>query len=191
MMAAKLLAMNVCERLVVWIVGFLVQLTQSVRYQTAVSFLDLFLLALLRVLFCLQFCSPSIRTTAKVMILSTLLITYSDDSAIKDLSDNSDTTYFQEVERFTTWCEENHLDLNVGKTKEMAIDFRKSSAVVPDLFINGVKVERMTEYKYLGTVFDSKLKFNANSDFINKKCQSRLYCLWKLRSFHVNRLIFP
>ena len=82
----------------------------------------------------------------------------------------------------------NHLDLNVGNTKEVVIDFRKSSAVVPDLFINGVKVERVTEYKYLGTVLelDSKLNFNANNDFINKKCQSRLYCLRKLRSFHVN-----
>ena len=91
-----------------------------------------------------------------------LLNIYPDDSAIEDLS-NSDTSYVQEVERFTTWCEENHLDLNVGKTKEMGIDFRKSSAVVPDLFINGVKVERVTEYKYLGTVLDNKLNFNANT----------------------------
>ena len=37
-MAAKLLAMNVYDRLVSWIVDFLaVQRTQSVRYQTAVS----------------------------------------------------------------------------------------------------------------------------------------------------------
>ena len=77
------------------------------------------------------------------------------------------------------------------KQKEilMVIDFRKSSAVVPDHFINGVKVEAVTEYKYLGTVLDSKLNVNANtfnSDFLNKKCQSRLHCLRKLRSFHVN-----
>ena len=91
---------------------------------------------------------------------TTLLIKYSDDSAIEDLS-NSDTTYFQEVERFTTRCEENHLDLNVGKTKEMVIGFRKSSAVVPDHIINGVKVERVTEYNYLGTVLDSKLNVNS------------------------------
>ena len=53
----------------------------------------------------------------------------------------------------------------------------------------GMEVERVTEYEYLGTVLDSKLNFNANnSDFINKikKCQSRLYCLRKLQSFHVN-----
>ena len=37
-MAAKLLAINVCDRLVLWIVDFLVQRsTRSVRYQTAVS----------------------------------------------------------------------------------------------------------------------------------------------------------
>ena len=62
------------------------------------------------------------------------------------------------------------LDLKVGKTKEMVIDFRNSLAAVPDRFINGVKVECVTEYKFLGTVLDSKLNINANSDFINKKC---------------------
>ena len=46
----------------------------------------------------------------------------------------------------------------------MVIDFRKYSAVVPDLFINDVKVERVTEYKDLGTVLDSKFNCNANSN---------------------------
>ena len=29
----------------------------------------------------------------------------------------------------------------------MLIDFRKAPTVIPDLFIDGVKVERVTEYK--------------------------------------------
>ena len=29
----------------------------------------------------------------------------------------------------------------------MLIDFRKTPTVIPDLFIDGVKVERVTEYK--------------------------------------------
>ena len=37
-------------------------------------------------------------------------------------------------------------DLNVKKTKEMLIDFRKAPTVIPDLFVDGVKVERVTEY---------------------------------------------
>ena len=68
---------------------------------------------------------------------------------MEDLS-NSDSVYFAEVERFSNWCRDNSLDLNVKKTKEMLIDFRKDPTVIPDLLIDGVKVGRVTEY--LGTV---------------------------------------
>ena len=48
------------------------------------------------------------------------------------------------------------------KTKGMLSDFRKAPTVIPDLFNDGVKVERLSGllYKYLGTVLDSKLNFN-------------------------------
>ena len=56
----------------------------------------------------------------------TPIIKYSDDSAMEDLS-NSDSVYFAEAERFSNWCGDNSLDLNVKKTKEMLTDFQKSS----------------------------------------------------------------
>ena len=62
-----------------------------------------------------------------------------------------------EVKMFSTWCRDNSLDLTVKKTKEILIVFRKVPTVIPDLFIDGVKVERVTEYKYLGTILDNKL----------------------------------
>ena len=93
---------------------------------------------------------------------------------MEDLS-NSDSVYFAEVERFSNWCRDNSLHLNVKKTKKMLIDFRKALTVIPDLFIDGVKVERVTEYKYLGTVLDNKLNFNKNTDFIHKRCQPRIF----------------
>ena len=64
----------------------------------------------------------------------------------------------------------------------MLIDFRKTPTVIPDLFIDGVKVERVTGYKYQATVSDNKLNFNKNTDFIHKRCQPRIFCLQKLRS---------
>ena len=67
----------------------------------------------------------------------------------------------------------------------MLIDFRKAPTVIPNLFIDGVKVERVTEYKYLGTVLDNKLNCNKNIDFIHKRCQPRIFCLQKLRSLNV------
>ena len=73
---------------------------------------------------------------------------------------NSYSVYFAEIKRFRLWCRDNSLDLNVKKTKEMLIDFRNAQTVIKDLFIDGVKVERVTEYKYLETVSDNKLNFN-------------------------------
>jgi len=71
----------------------------------------------------------------------------------------------------------------------MIVDFRRKPNNIPDLFINGEKVERVNEYKYLGTIVDNKLTFNSNTQAIHKKCQSRLYCLQKLRSLHVRQSI--
>ena len=74
----------------------------------------------------------------------TPVIKYSDDSAIEDLS-NSDSVYFVDTERFSKWCRDNSLDLNVKKTKEMLINFRKAPTVIPDLFTDGMKVKTMKE----------------------------------------------
>ena len=63
----------------------------------------------------------------------------------------------------------------------MLTDFRKAPTVIQDLFIDGVKVERATEYKYidLGTVLDNKLNFNKNTDSIHKGCQPIILRLQK------------
>jgi hypothetical protein len=168
---------NVTPRLVLWIVQFLVHRTQSVRFHSAVSSI-LHTCTGAPVLFTLY--TNDCQGTDK-----TPIIKYSDDSALEDLS-NSDSVYFSEVERFSSWCKENYLDLNVTKTKELVFDFRKSPSIVSDLFIDGLKVERVTEYKYLGTILDSKLNFSSNTPVIHKKYQSRIYCLQKLRSLNVN-----
>ena len=49
-----------------------------------------------------------------------------------------------------------------------------------------MKVERVTEYKYLVTILDNKLNFNKNADFIHKRCQPKIFCLQKLRSLNVS-----
>ena len=99
---------------------------------------------------------------------------------MEDLS-NSDFVYHTEVERFSNLCRDNSLDLNVKKTKEMLIDFRKAPRMtIPDLFIDSVKVKGVTEYKYLGTVLDNKLNFEKQQLTIHKRCQPRIFCLQKI-----------
>ena len=56
--------------------------------------------------------------------------------------------------------------------------------------IEGVTVEVVNTYKYLGDHMDNKLDWSANVDAIYKKGQSRLYFLRRLRSFNdCNKLL--
>jgi len=187
LLAHKLLSYSVTPRLVLWIVQFLVHRSQSVRFHSALSSLK-------------HTSTGAPQGTVLSPALFTLytndchgsdvtpIIKYSDDTAIEDLS-NSDSIYFSVVDRFNSWCKQNFLDLNVKKTKELIIDFRRKPTPIPELFIDGVKVERVSEYKYLGTVIDEKLTFTSNTQTIHKKCQSRVYCLQKLRKLGVNNQI--
>lgn len=70
----------------------------------------------------------------------------------------------------------------------MIIDFRRASS--HDLsVIHGEDVEMVESYKYLGTVIDSKLRFDLNTDAIVKRGNQRVYLLRKLNSFNVNKNI--
>ena len=42
------------------------------------------------------------------------------------ITDNDETTYRKEVKDLTMWCKDNNLSLNVIKTNEMIVDYRKS-----------------------------------------------------------------
>ena len=90
---------------------------------------------------------------------------------------------------FVDWCYSNNLVLNVTKTKEMVIDFRKQTKV-PDLIVIKEKdVDRVEIFKYLGIVLDNKLTWKQNTDSIVKKTKPRLYCLRKLRTFNVHNTL--
>ena len=54
------------------------------------------------------------------------------------------------------------------------------------MLIKGEKVECVSQYKYLGTVLDSKLNFDQNTVLIQKKCHSRIHLLQKLRNLNIN-----
>jgi hypothetical protein len=41
------------------------------------------------------------------------------------ITNNDETAYREEVRALGVWCQENILSLNVNKTKEMIVDFRK------------------------------------------------------------------
>lgn len=114
------------------------------------------------------------------------LCKFSDDTALVDVSD-SETKYERSVELFVSWCDENFLELNVGKTKEQIVELKRNSGTeVAALSLKGQIVERVHEYRYLGTIIDDKLSFVKNTDAVKKKCRQRMYMLYQLRSLKVS-----
>ena len=83
---------------------------------------------------------------------------------------------------------ENNLTLNVQKTKEMVFDFRrKESLELRPLEIGGQAVERVSEFRFLGTTISDNLNWGAHCSSVHRKAQQRLYFLRHLKKFRASR----
>eukprot|EP00064_Thunnus_orientalis_P017815 superscaffoldBa00003888_g17901 len=100
------------------------------------------------------------------------------------LTSTGPTQRTEEAKKLYQWCKEHVLQINMRKTKEPLIDFQRKADPVPQLTLNGEAVERVSSYKYLGTIINSDLFFNNNTQTIFKKCQQWIYLVRRLR--HLN-----
>ncbi len=122
---------------------------------------------------------------------STSIVKFADDTVVLGLiSNNDETAYLDEVERLTLWCQDNCLSLNVSKTKELIVDFRKrQQRPYTPLMISGTPVERVSSFKYLGVNISEDLTWTAHIQTQVKKARQRLYHLRQLRKFRVSPAI--
>ncbi len=122
---------------------------------------------------------------------STSIVKFADDTVVLGLvSNNDEAAYLDEVERLTSWCQDNCLSLNVSKTKELIVDFRKrQQQPYTPLMISGTPVERVSSFKYLGVNISEDLTWTAHIQTQVKKARQRLYHLRQLRKFRVSPAI--
>ncbi len=171
LMMSKLRDMNVNSNLVLWINNFLTQRQQYVSFQGAKSNV------IITNTGAPQGCvlSPILFTIytsdCVCQAENCQLFKYADDTVLVGRCSGDDTAYRGEVQKFVAWCTRNYLELNVKKTKEMVVDYSTSSHNHPPLFVNNEVVERVKEYKYLGTIIDNKFSFNMNVEALYKKKQ--------------------
>ena len=113
---------------------------------------------------------------------------YADDAALVGLISNNDESHYKEaVSVFAEVCRADELDLNVSKTKELIVDFRKAEIPPHEpLTINGSEVEIVSQYPYLGSTFMENLSWSANTDKLVAKAMKGLYGLRKLKEFRVD-----
>ncbi|KAI4889747.1 hypothetical protein NFI96_019341, partial [Prochilodus magdalenae] len=114
------------------------------------------------------------------------IIKFADDTTVVGLiSRNDESAYREEVQRLTDWCRTNNLSLNVDKTKEMVVDFRRTRRDHSPLHIHGSTVEIVKSTKFLGVHLAEDLTWSLNTSTITKKAQQRLYFLRRLRKAHL------
>ena len=81
------------------------------------------------------------------------LIKFSDDTVLLSLLQGPENGHGKALSDFVEWWDDNFLDLDVCKTKEMITDFRKHTVNHSASMIHGEETESVTDLKYLGTVF--------------------------------------
>ena len=81
---------------------------------------------------------------------SNSIIKFADDTTVVGLiTNNHGTSYREEIVTLTAWCQVNNLSLNVSKTKELIVDFRRNQAERAPILINGATVETVKNFKFL------------------------------------------
>ncbi|KAJ0012409.1 hypothetical protein NQD34_016743 [Periophthalmus magnuspinnatus] len=114
----------------------------------------------------------------------TVYIKYADDTAILGLLSDSTSLgqYQNSVSHFTTWCKENHLQLNLKKTQEMTF----GPGIFDPTSIDNITIDTVEHFKYLGLTIDHKLTFDFHTLDISKRCNQRLSVIRKLKGLHVS-----
>ena len=95
------------------------------------------------------------------------MVKFADDTTLEGLITNdNESRYREDVLELVSWCDKNNRELNVSKTKEMILDFRKVQPDHAPLLIKD-KTETVDDFKFLGLIISNDLKWKKNTE---KKC---------------------
>ncbi len=115
---------------------------------------------------------------------SNVIVKFADDTTVIGLmTDNDEMAYREEVSTLTKWCQENYPSLNIDKTKELVVDYRRQSREHTPITIDKTPVERVTSFKFLCVHITEDLTWSAHTDAVLKKAHQRLFFLRRLRKF--------
>ena len=115
------------------------------------------------------------------------MILFADDSNLfikgKDL-DSITSALNDKIAVLVDWLRANRLSLNIDKTHYMLFTPKKRE-IPPDIniLINGTRLTRVTECKFLGVMIDEKITWKAHINYISRKAAKTLGILNKARRY--------
>jgi hypothetical protein len=106
------------------------------------------------------------------------------------ITNNEETAYREEVRDLTMWCKDHYLSLNVIKTKEVIVDYRKRRTEHAPFLISGAVVEQVESFKFLGFHITNKLTWFKYIKTVVKRARRNLFPLSKQNMFGMGPQIF-
>lgn len=107
-------------------------------------------------------CTPTHKSNA--------IIKFADDTTVVELiSGGDEAAYREEVQRLSAWCTMNNLFLNTSKTKQLIVNFRMNKSNMQPVVINGDRVERVSDFRFLGTHIEEGLSWTTSTTALLKK----------------------
>ena len=83
----------------------------------------------------------------------------------------------QVLNNLNKWSKENGFKFSKTKTKCMHFCQSRKMHLDPELTLDDVQIEVVSEFKFLGLLFDSKLPFIPHINYLSKKCHKALNLL--------------
>ncbi len=121
---------------------------------------------------------------------SNVIIKFADDTTVVGLiTDDDESAYREEVHTLTNWCHNNNLSLNISKTKELVVDFRRQTSEHPPITIVRTPVERVSSFKFLGINITEDLTWTTHTQSVVRKAHQRLFFLGRLKKFGLSSKI--
>ncbi|KAI4899027.1 hypothetical protein NFI96_000382 [Prochilodus magdalenae] len=116
---------------------------------------------------------------------SNTIFKFADDTTILGLiTEGDETAYRDEVSALSEWCYHSNLSLNISRTEEMIVDYRKlQRGGHSPLYINGAEEERVSSVRFLGVHLTDDLTWSLHTNKVVRSTHQRLFFLRRLRKF--------
>lgn len=108
------------------------------------------------------------------------MLSYADDVILYATGTNSDEILNEVIAQFNNvcvWCSENGISVNYSKTKYMVFYKEHDTTEKSERMffnVNGDKIERVFDFKYLGIWIDPHLNFKKHYEVVCKKVVAKL-----------------
>ena len=180
----KLRSLNVTDFIVRWVTSFLCERQQRVKISDVFSdWIRLrggmpqgsWLGPLIFIILIDDLC-PSVLTHK-----------YLDDTTLTEIILRDTASEMQHVaDAMMDWSEANHMNANVKKTKEMVLGRFGKESVTP-VTMTANPLQQVSQYKLLGVIINTGLKWDDHVNAITSKAAKRLWFLKKLKRAGVSR----